>query len=336
MRNSLLTLALLFGTIGSLRADEMPRLAKERIVLHTVAGDIVLALYPEVAPAHVKQILTLTRLGLYDTTDFPRVHPGFVAQVSNHYARKIPPTEEQKAAIQYLPLEASPQLHHRRGILSMAREDNKPDSAQTSFSILLGDAPHLDGQYTIFGHVERGMEVTDEFLRALPPVAPGATPKTQPVVRLEIVKAEVVESSEALSGMVLRPAQPIPISAADWAQATRIQGITGSDGGSIADPRESELLTIIWILVDVLALIMIVGLAHYYLAHRLAPARLLSLNLVTVLIAGFILFAVLNVRAQDDAHDSESSHWFGVLLFLGTLGLLRLMGRFESPDASGK
>ncbi|RRT41509.1 hypothetical protein B296_00045262, partial [Ensete ventricosum] len=38
-----------------------------------------------------------------------------------------------------------------------------PDSASSSFSVLLGDAPHLDGQYAIFGRVTKG----DDTLRKL-------------------------------------------------------------------------------------------------------------------------------------------------------------------------
>lgn len=38
-----------------------------------------------------------------------------------------------------------------------------PDSAASSFSILLGDAPHLDGEYAIFGRVTKG----DDMLRKL-------------------------------------------------------------------------------------------------------------------------------------------------------------------------
>ena len=48
-------------------------------------------------------------------------------------------------------------MPHRSGVLSMAREDDDLNSAETSFSILLGPAPHLDGKYTIFGQVEWGM-----------------------------------------------------------------------------------------------------------------------------------------------------------------------------------
>ena len=46
------------------------------------------------------------------------------------------------------------QMKHVRGVLSMGRYDD-PNSATSSFSILLGDAPHLDGQYCAFGKAWR-------------------------------------------------------------------------------------------------------------------------------------------------------------------------------------
>ena len=50
----------------------------------------------------------------------------------------------------------------------MARADGQPDSATTSFSIILGDAPHLDGQYTVFGEVVYGMDAVDKLVQVPP------------------------------------------------------------------------------------------------------------------------------------------------------------------------
>ena len=50
-----------------------------------------------------------------------------------------------------MPLEVRADVKHtKRGILSMARSDD-PNSGGSSFSILLGPAPHLDMNYAIFG-----------------------------------------------------------------------------------------------------------------------------------------------------------------------------------------
>ena len=74
-------------------------------------------------------------------------------------------------------------VKHVRGIVSMARTDD-PNSATTSFFLMLGPAPHLDGQYSAFGRIVEGMEVLDAFEKE---ELDGETPKR----RLEIIEASV-------------------------------------------------------------------------------------------------------------------------------------------------
>ena len=74
-------------------------------------------------------------------------------------------------------------IKHVRGIVSMARADD-PDSATTSFFLVLGPSPHLDGRYSAFGRVTAGMEVLDAFEKE---ELAGETPKR----RLEIVSATI-------------------------------------------------------------------------------------------------------------------------------------------------
>src|SRR5262249_51169256 len=243
-------------------AQEAPRLARERIVLHTVAGDVVLALYPDVAPQHVEQLLKLTRLGVYDGTHFYRVEPNFVVQLSTALDRTTPLTPEQKAALHPLPAEFSP-LKHRRGVLSMARENNKPDSAESSFSILLANAPHLDGQYTVFGHVEAGVDVVDEMCKV------PRNASHNPLVRLTVNRAEVVDAEE--------PARPSP-----------------------SGPRPVELpdslkprTTATWEVAGGVLLMVLCGLVGFFGAKRLPARAQPSIHLISVLIGGFLLLVLL-------------------------------------------
>jgi peptidyl-prolyl cis-trans isomerase B (cyclophilin B) len=74
-------------------------------------------------------------------------------------------------------------IKHVRGIVSMARGDD-PDSADTSFFLMLGDAPYLDGKYSAFGRVVSGMEVLDAFEKE---DVDGETPKR----RLELIQATI-------------------------------------------------------------------------------------------------------------------------------------------------
>jgi len=292
-----LALALLFAPAAA-RAQAAPRVADERVLLHTNAGDIVLALYPDVAPRHVAQILKLVRLGDYDATRFLRVIPGFLVQLADVTDRAAPLNETQTSAIHPLKAEFS-RLHHEAGVLSMTRDENDPDSASTSFSILLGDWPQGDGRYTIFGRVQEGMEVVDEFLKV------PRDDDDQPTTRLEVVSAEVVTAAE-LARRPLAAARPVTLSASETEAAER--DLEAERGRA---------------LVAALAVMVLLVLAAYAASlrwPRVAP----TLNLINVLVGVFFLFAALTPNAY-------RSRVLSTAIFLGILGTFKLMSGFESP-----
>ncbi|GAB4817063.1 hypothetical protein N2152v2_004109 [Parachlorella kessleri] len=141
------------------------KLSKERMVFQTDFGDIHMAFYPEVAPKTVAHIRRLGELGAYNTNHFFRVDKGFVAQTADVLSgRKAPLNALQKlVAGETVPLEAVDGVKHdKRGILSMARHAD-PNSGGSSFSVLLGPAPHLDMQYTVFGEVTEGLETLERL-----------------------------------------------------------------------------------------------------------------------------------------------------------------------------
>ena len=243
------------------RQEPAPRVASERIVLRTNVGDMVLALYPEVAPQHAEQLLKLTRMGAFDGVNFFRVETSFVAQLSDARYKQPAPSPEQLAAIHPLQAEFSA-LHHRRGTLSMARHDGRPDSGETSFSILLGDAPHLDGQYTVFGHLEAGDDVLDLIERV-------ARRGNQPVMPIVVRRAEVVDSPQALAGLELRRA-----------------GFYDEGLGSLGRYLTFGGLATI-----------LCGLLLFILSRRHVPVVFGSVGLVLVLVAFFALFVTYVPRA---------------------------------------
>jgi cyclophilin family peptidyl-prolyl cis-trans isomerase len=135
----------------------------ERILLRTNRGDLVVGLYESIAPNHATQIRKLVRLGVYDTTTLFRVEPGYLVQITDAQNRKTPLTSEQRKAIARIPAELS-KLPHRKGTVSMARRQAL-DSAETSFSFMLGRAPDLDGEYTVIGELEFGQPLLDQIAR---------------------------------------------------------------------------------------------------------------------------------------------------------------------------
>ncbi|CAK8536774.1 unnamed protein product [Lathyrus sativus] len=141
---------------ASLISSLEPKLGSTRVVFQTNYGDIEFGFYPTVAPKTVDHIFKLVRLGGYNTNHFFRVDKGFVAQVDDiTNGRSAPMNEEQRRVAEKTVVGEFSDVKHVRGILSMGRFDD-PDSGGSSFSMLLGDSPHLDGKYAIFGKVTKG------------------------------------------------------------------------------------------------------------------------------------------------------------------------------------
>ncbi|XP_028555092.1 peptidyl-prolyl cis-trans isomerase CYP23 isoform X1 [Dendrobium catenatum] len=139
-------------------ASVEPRLGSARVVFQTNYGDIEFGFFPEIAPKTVEHIFKLVRLGCYNTNHFFRVDKGFVAQVADVVmGRTAPMNEDQRFEAEKTVVGEFSKIKHVKGILSMGRYSD-PDSASSSFSILLGDAPHLDGEYAIFGVVTKGFD----------------------------------------------------------------------------------------------------------------------------------------------------------------------------------
>jgi peptidylprolyl isomerase len=155
--------ALLLLTSTTALADPSPA---PRLLLRTTCGDLIVRLDVPEAPRTTEQIVRLVERHLYDSTRFLRVERGVLVQVGVVESSKKPLSDEDRASIRPLPLEASPRARHLRGALSLARDDSQAESAESSFAILLADAPPLDGHYTVFGHVERGLEVADAIGQA--------------------------------------------------------------------------------------------------------------------------------------------------------------------------
>ena len=184
-----------------------PAVGDERIVMHTNRGDLVIGLYDSVAPRHATQIRRLVRLGVYDSTTIFRVEPGFVAQVCDAPNRKKPMTPEQRKAIEPIPAEFSKTLIHRKGIVSMAREDKDVNSARTSFSFMLGRASNLDRQYTIIGEIEWGQPTLDTIARE--PLDYQSRPRTPVVIESAEVKT-TAQIAELRTAGKLRPTVRLP------------------------------------------------------------------------------------------------------------------------------
>ena len=162
------------ATVDQMRRD---------VLLHTSLGDITLEMDPVLAPEHVRNFLKLVESGWYDHTAFHRIVSGFVIQGGVGNTRTDNKPHPADKWVHKLKGEFSRSALHIRGVLSMARTSD-PDSADTSFFIVLGPAPHLDGRYTIFGKVVDGLE-TIELIEKAPRNG------EVPVQRIELIEAVI-------------------------------------------------------------------------------------------------------------------------------------------------
>ncbi|MFB2532908.1 peptidylprolyl isomerase [Paracoccus sp. p4-l81] len=126
-------------------------------------GKVVIDLASDSAPNHAARIVELAKGGAYDGVVFHRVIDGFMAQTGDvQYGKKDGNTAMAGMGGSDLP-DLKAEFSNRsfaRGIVGMARSAD-PDSANSQFFIMFAPAPHLDGQYTVVGHVLEGMEVID-------------------------------------------------------------------------------------------------------------------------------------------------------------------------------
>ncbi len=128
----------------------------------STSGTVEIELLPEVAPGHVARIKELARSGKYDNVVFHRVIEGFMAQTGDVEFGTREAFGQGRAGIggsdmPDLAAEFSAEPHVE-GVVSMARSSN-PNSANSQFFIVFGDATFLDNQYTVFGRVTSGMDV---------------------------------------------------------------------------------------------------------------------------------------------------------------------------------
>lgn len=143
--------------------DRSPKIGEEVAVMETSMGRIVLMFFPDKAPNHVENFKKLATKGFYDGTKFHRVIPGFMIQGGDPNTKTDDKSTWGQGGPGYNVKAEFNDVHHARGILSMARTGD-PDGAGSQFFIMVADTPSLDNQYSVFGQVLSGMDVADKIV----------------------------------------------------------------------------------------------------------------------------------------------------------------------------
>jgi peptidyl-prolyl cis-trans isomerase B (cyclophilin B) len=135
----------------------------EVAVIKTVAGEMVIEFWPDVAPKTVENFKTLAKKGFYDGTAFHRIIKGFMIQGGDPLTKDETKQNRWGTGDPGYKIKAEfNERSHKRGVISMARSQD-PDSAGSQFFICHGDPSFLDRQYTAFGKLIKGDEVLEKL-----------------------------------------------------------------------------------------------------------------------------------------------------------------------------
>ena len=135
----------------------------EVAVIKTVAGEMVIEFWPDVAPKTVENFKTLAKKGFYDGTAFHRIIKGFMVQGGDPLTKDDTKQNRWGTGDPGYKIKAEfNERSHKRGVISMARSQD-PDSAGSQFFICHGDPSFLDRQYTAFGKLIQGDDVLEKL-----------------------------------------------------------------------------------------------------------------------------------------------------------------------------
>ncbi len=197
---------------------------KRDIELTTTEGTIVLRLY-DATPLHRDNFLRLVKSHYYDSVLFHRVIENFMIQSGDPKSKRAAAGEPLgNGGPDYkIPAEFNPELFHKKGVLAAAR-DNNPEKASSGSQFYItqgkkftdagldsvetfrlsgrkipanqrevyktiGGVPHLDGAYTVFGYVVKGLNVVDSI--AAEPTS--KSPPDRPLKDVRILKARLIK-----------------------------------------------------------------------------------------------------------------------------------------------
>lgn len=132
-------------------------------------GKLEVELDADVAPITVTNFVNLVKKGFYNGLTFHRIMSGFMIQGGDPNGDGTGGSEETiKGEFKSNGVENT--MSHKRGVISMARTQNDPDSASSQFFIVQADSDFLDGDYAAFGKVTAGMDIVDKICQSVQPI----------------------------------------------------------------------------------------------------------------------------------------------------------------------
>ena len=196
--------------------------AQNKVLIKTTMGDITIKLYDK-TQVHKQNFLKLVNKGFYNGILFHRVIKDFMIQTGDPVSKTATPGQQLGSGGPgyTLPAEICPEYFHKRGAIAAARTgdqvnptrrssgsqfyivtgkvytdselDNLERRLNTKFTdeqrkayTTIGGTPFLDGQYTVFGEVIKGMDVVDKISQV------ETNKQDRPVNDVKIIKMQVM------------------------------------------------------------------------------------------------------------------------------------------------
>jgi peptidyl-prolyl cis-trans isomerase B (cyclophilin B) len=173
-------------------SKETAKSVKEVAVIKTSEGEMVVELYPDVAPNHVENFKKLAKKGFYDGQCFHRVIKGFMIQGGDPNTKDAAKKDQWGQGGPGYTINAEfNKKPHVRGTLSMARTPD-PNSAGSQFFLCHGAPSFLDGQYTVFGQLIKGDDVLEK-IATTPTEGPDRPVKRMGIESIKIVPADSIK-----------------------------------------------------------------------------------------------------------------------------------------------
>jgi len=136
------------------------------VVIETSMGNITVQLADDKAPKHASNFRKLAKEGFYAGTTFHRVIPDFMIQGGDPNSKDNDRLNDGLGGPGYT-IDAEIGLLHDRGVIAAARQGDQINPERRSngsqFYITVAPAHYLDGQYSVFGKVVKGMDVVDKI-----------------------------------------------------------------------------------------------------------------------------------------------------------------------------
>lgn len=198
--------------------------------------EINLELYPDLAPETVENFIDLADEGFYDDTIFHRVIDGFVIQ-GGGYDEDLNQLKADTIYGEFSSNGFDNELSHERGVISMARVANDPDSASSQFFIMVDDATELDGDYAAFGRVadDESMDVVDEIASVKTGTVSSAGLEDVPVS--PVVIKSITISSSASSSVSVGDDENNPSKSSDKTSGTKNKNSFDEDSSDSSSSR---------------------------------------------------------------------------------------------------